>query len=397
MRMLVIGAGMVGWAAAYDMARAARVESITIADCNEQTVNEAVARIGQWTRTGKVRSITLDAADMTAARGARLRHDGVLSTVPSFLNLDLAKAAIESKYHFVDVGGNNTVVKQELALHDDAADAGVAIFADCGLSPGLVSIVGGELLRRVGGNSDTLRTYVGALPQNPPPPLDYQLVLSVEGLSNQYCGPAGILHEGKMSTIGPLTQVETFTMDGFPELEAFHASGCTSTLSETFQGQVGECFEKILRYPGRLAKLRALYDFDLFASEKRSLKGVQVARRQVMSRPFQDKFAGDQPDVTILRVEAELHNVVASFSMVDYTDSVTKMTSRVRATAWPASNVLQMLIAGEISKRGVIRQELDIPAQLFLNEMAVRGVGIGYRIETKQELCHEVMADVQVS
>jgi len=82
---------------------------------------------------------------------------------------------------------------------------------------------------------------------------------------------------------------------------------------------------------------------------------------------------------------------------VDYTDSVTKMTSRVRATAWPASNVLQMLIAGEISKRGVIRQELDIPAQLFLNEMAVRGVGIGYCIETKQELCHEVMADVQVS
>ena len=147
MRILVIGAGMVGRAAADNMARAARVESITIADCNEQTVNEAVARIGQWTRTGKIRGITLDTADMTAARGAMLGHDGVLSAVPSFLNLDLAKAAIESKCHFADVGGTNTVVKHELALHDDPADARVAIAADCGLSPGLASILGGELLR----------------------------------------------------------------------------------------------------------------------------------------------------------------------------------------------------------------------------------------------------------
>ena len=37
-------------------------------------------------------------------------------------------------------------------------------------------------------------------------------------------------------TVEPLTEVEPFQMDGFPELEAFHTSGGTSTLPETFQG-----------------------------------------------------------------------------------------------------------------------------------------------------------------
>ena len=94
----------------------------------------------------------------------------------------------------------------------------------------------------------------------------------------------------------------------------------------------------------------------------------------MMSRLFEEKFTSDEPEVTLLRVEAHHGDVVASFSMVDYTDPVTGITSMMRTTAWPASIVLQMLIGGEISKRGGVRQEIDIPAQLFLDEMASREV-----------------------
>ncbi len=54
----------------------------------------------------------------------------------------------------------------------------------------------------------------------------------------------------------------------------------------------------------------------------------------------------------------------------------------MRTTAWPASIVLQMLSMAEIAKRGGVRQEVDVPAQLFLNEMAQRGITINYRIES---------------
>jgi hypothetical protein len=56
-----------------------------------------------------------------------------------------------------------------------------------------------------------------------------------------------------------------------------------------------------------------------------------------------------------------------------------------------------MLIGGEISKRGSVRQEIDIPAQLFLNEVALRGVSIRYRIEYIESAGEEVLAAAQES
>jgi lysine 6-dehydrogenase len=395
MKILVVGAGMMGWAAAFDMARSPRVEAVTLADSNAQRLHDAVARINQLTGNRKVTPIEVDAADPTAVLPLMRGHDGVLSAVPYFFNLELAKAAIEAGCHFADLGGNNTVVKREFALHGQAQAAGVAIAPDCGLSPGMASILGGELLRRIGGKADALKIYVGGLPQKPLPPFNYQLVFSVEGLINEYSEPAKILRDGKLLTVEPLTEVEPFCMNGFPELEAFHTSGGTSTLPETFQGQVGECFEKTLRYPGHVRMLRSLYDLGLFSGVKRTVNGSQVAPRQMMSRLFEEKFASEEPEVTLLRVEAHHDTVVASFSMVDYTDPVTGLTSMMRTTAWPASIVLQMLIGCEISKRGVVRQEVDVPAQLFLSEMASRDVLISYRIESVEDLPEKALAATQ--
>ena len=152
-----------------------------------------------------------------------------LSAVPYRLNLGLAKAAIQARCHFADLGGNNTVVRQELALAGKAEKREVALAPDCGLSPGMASILGGELVRRLGGRADALRLYVGGLPEKPMPPFHYQLVFSVEGLINEYVEPARILRKGKLVTMEPLTEPEEFHMPGFAPLIAFQTSGGTST------------------------------------------------------------------------------------------------------------------------------------------------------------------------
>jgi hypothetical protein len=53
------------------------------------------------------------------------------------------------------------------------------------------------------------------------------------------------------------------------------------------------------------------------------------------------------------------------------------------------------LISGEISQRGGVHQEVDIPAQLFLNAMALREVVIRYRIELVEELREEALTAAQ--
>jgi len=396
MKLLVLGSGMMGSAAAYDMARAPQVDAVTLADSDSRRAREVAARVNRMTGGRKVRAVTLDASDEKAATRVMRGHDAALSAVPYFLNLGLARAAIEARCHLADLGGNNTVVRQELALAKKAEKRGVAIAPDCGLSPGMASILGGELVRRLGGRADALRLYVGGLPSQPTPPFHYQLVFSVEGLINEYVEPARILRKGRLVTIDPLTEPEDFRISGFPPLVAFHTSGGTSTLPETFEGKVGECFEKTLRYPGHFDLLCELKDLGLFSCEKMKIGKVEIAPRAVMSKIFEGKFASKGPDVCLMRIEAHesvrragvrgllggrMRGRVASYTMVDHYDPKTDMSAMMRTTAFPASIVVQMLASGAISKRGGVLQERDVPADLFLEEIEKRGVKIDYTIE----------------
>jgi lysine 6-dehydrogenase len=396
MKLLVIGSGMMGSAAAYDMARQEQVESVTLADADFKRAKEVAARVNRIIGARKLRAMAIDASDQKSAARLMRGHDGALSAVPYFLNLGLAKAAVEARCHFTDLGGNNTVVRQELTLAKKAEQRGVAIAPDCGLSPGMASVLGGELVRRLGGRADALKLYVGGLPEKPMPPFHYQLVFSVEGLINEYAEPARILRKGKLVTIEPLTEPEEFHMTGFPPLIAFHTSGGTSTMPETFQGKVGECFEKTLRYPGHYDLLCELKDLGMFSGQKVSVNGTQIAPRAMLSKIFEGKFAGKGPDVCIMRIEAHesvhspgvrgllggrLKGRIASFTLVDHYDPKTDMSAMMRTTAFPASIVLQMIASGAIARRGAVLQERDVPADLFLEEMSRRRIRIDYAVE----------------
>ena len=396
MKLLVIGSGMMGSAAAYDMARQEHVGAVTLADSDVKRAKDVAARVNRITESRKVRAVALDASKPKAAARLMKGHDGALSAVPYFLNLGLAQAAISAGCHFCDLGGNNTVVRQELALAKTAEKKGVGLAPDCGLSPGMASILGGELVRRLGGRADALRLYVGGLPEKPMPPFHYQLVFSVEGLINEYVEPARILRKGKLVTIEPLTEPEEFHMDGFAPLVAFQTSGGTSTLPETFEGHVGECFEKTLRYPGHYDLLCELKELGLFSNEKLRVNGSEVVPRAVLSKIFEGKFAGKGPDVCIMRLEAhesvkapgvrgllggKLKGRVATFTMVDHYDPKSDMSAMMRTTAFPASIVLQMMCSGAIEKRGAVLQERDVPAEAFLAEIERRGIRIEYRLE----------------
>lgn len=376
MKLLVIGAGMMGSAAAYDMARSPQVESVTLADLDRSRVRVAVHHINKLLGTKKVVVAKLDASRPTDAAKLMRGHTGVLSAVPYFFNLGLCRAAIDSGCHFADLGGNNTVVRQEYELSRAALKKNLAIAPDCGLSPGMASILAGELMREVGGKADALKLYVGGLPEKPKPPFLYQLVFSVEGLINEYVEPAKILRKGKIQEIEPLTEPEPFFLPGFDPMVAFHTSGGTSTMPENFKGKVGECFEKTLRYPSHYELIRGLHDLGFFSSDKIKIGKAEVTPRAVTSHLFLKKLSGSEPDVTIMRIEAHNSGCITSFTLIDHYDPATKMTSMMRTTAWPASIVLQMICSGGISKRGGIYQELDVPARKFIEEMEARGVKI---------------------
>ena len=246
MKILVLGAGRMGHGAVYDLAHnSPEVKEITIADSDLAKAEAVSAAVN----SPKITATQLDAADFHQVLSVMDTHDAAISCINYWFNASLSRAAIKANCHFCDLGGNNYIVDEQLALDAEARAANVSIIPDCGLAPGMVSVLAMHGAKRFD-ETEEIHIRVGGLPQNPRPPLDYQLVFSVEGLINEYVETARVIRRGEIAEVDSMTELETLSFDDFPALEAFQTSGGTSTLPETFHGKIRELDYKTIRYAG---------------------------------------------------------------------------------------------------------------------------------------------------
>ncbi len=376
MRLLVLGAGMMGRAIAYDLSRREEPEAILITD-REKGRAEAVA---DWLADRRVVPCRLDVTAPRAARELMADCDVAISAVPYFLNLPLARAAVESATHFCDLGGNNRIVAQELELDERARTAGVTLIPDCGLAPGLVNLLTAAAIERFD-EVNAVRIRVGGLPQHPRPPLSYQLVFSAHGLLNEYMEEATILRDGRIATVPSLTGCEEISFPPpYERLEAFHTSGGSSTLPQTLEGRVRFLDYKTIRYPGHAAKVAAMAQLGFFDTAPCRLEQGEIVPRELAAHLFTERLSFDEPDVVLLRVTAE--GSVAgrarevAYEMVDTYDEETELSAMMRTTGFPVAQIGMMLASGQISTRGALPQEVCVPTAAFLSGLKARGLTI---------------------
>ena len=379
MRVLVLGAGRMGLGAAYDLAHNSEgVELLTIAD-----VDEGRARaVAETLRDGRVRPAQVDVEDRARVVELMRGHDAALSCVTYFHNLGLARAAIEARTHFCDLGGNNTVVDAELALDEEARAAGVNVVPDCGLAPGMVSVLAAHGAARFS-QLEEIHIRVGGLPQQPRPPLDYQIVFSVEGLINEYVERARVIRDGELVEVESMTELESLDFPApYGQMEAFQTSGGTSTLPETFLGKVRELDYKTIRYPGHCERFKLLIDLGLAASEAVAVGDVQVSPRRLLGELLNRHLPADEPDLVFIRLEfaGELAGGGGAkrlrYDIIDRFDPRTGLSAMQRTTAFPASLVAQMMAQGLTTRRGAVPQERCIPPDAFVAALAARGIRI---------------------
>src|SRR5437763_6728743 len=253
MNILVLGAGRMGLGAVHDLARQPDVASVTVADVDEARARAVAERAG-----AKGRAVALDVSDRAAVTALMREHAAAISCVNYWLNVDLARAAVDAGTNFCDLGGNNAVVDAELALDAAARANGVNVIPDCGLAPGMTQVLVAHAVSRLQ-SVDEIHIRVGGLPLAPKPPLDYQLVFSVEGLINEYVERARVIRDGKIVEVDSMTEIESLDFpEPFGRMEAFQTSGGTSTLPETFLGKVKALDYKTIRYPGHCDKFKTM-------------------------------------------------------------------------------------------------------------------------------------------
>jgi lysine 6-dehydrogenase len=387
----VLGAGRMGLGAAYDLAHnSVGVESVTVAD-----VDEGRARaVAETLKSERVRAAHVNVEDGARTVELMRGHDAAISCVTYFHNLSLARAAIEARTNFCDLGGNNTVVDAELALDAEARAADVNIIPDCGLAPGMVSVLAAHGAARFT-RLDELHIRVGGLPQAPRPPLDYQIVFSVEGLINEYVERARVIRDGRIIEVESMTEVEALDFpEPFGRMEAFQTSGGTSTLPETFTGRVRELDYKTIRYPGHCERFRLLIDLGLCDSNTFDVGGVAVPPRKLLGELLYRHLPADEPDVVLIRLEfvgrlndndegaagresdEQARASRLRYDIIDRFDERAGLSAMQRTTAFPASVIAQMMARGLTTQKGAVPQERCIPPEAFVRELAARDIRI---------------------
>ena len=163
MKILVLGAGRMGFGAVYDLAHnSPDVSAVTVADADFAKAEYVAKTID----SPKITPIQLDVAKFEKTSNVMQEHDSAISCVNYWFNTELSEIAIETNTNFCDLGGNNYVVDKQLALDEKAKLAGINIIPDCGLAPGMVSILAMHGANRFD-EIEEIHIRVGGLPQNP--------------------------------------------------------------------------------------------------------------------------------------------------------------------------------------------------------------------------------------
>ncbi len=374
MRMLVLGAGLQGSACAYDLLRQAEVERVTLADVDPKRLPAFLKK-----KVGKRLALARVDVKQTARLRALMRgHDAVMNASPYHFNYAVAKAAAQTGLHCADLGGNTEIVQRQKTLDGAARKKGVSIIPDCGLAPGMVNIIAAEGIRRVG-DADTVKIFVGGLPQHPEPPLNYQIVYSLEGALDYYTTPSWVLRDGQPARVDALSEVESVE---FPApvgtLEAFHTGGGISTMPWAYAGRVRSMEYKTLRYPGHVAIMRPVRELGLLAMKPVSVKGTKIVPRDAFIATVSPKLTKpNAPDLVALRVEVTGRGGRrVAWQLIDYADEKGGISAMMRTTGYSLAITGLMQVDGRISAKGAHTPDEAVPFGPYVDELKKRGVEI---------------------
>lgn len=368
-----------GRAIAFDFCRQKDVTQVTLLERDPKSLKEAAAFI----KSPKLKTQTADLSKAGKIAPKIKGHAAVASALPYFLNLEATKAAILTRAHFMDLGGNDGVVRAQRKLDKAAKKAGVAIIPEVGLAPGLASILACGGMRHLDAVEE-IHMRVGGLPLHPKPPFNYQAVFSLDGLINEYVEPSKVLKDGKLVSLASMGGLEELHFpEPFGKMEAFYTSGGAAALPEMLKGKVEEMDYKTIRYPGHAEKIRAGIEMGLASQTEITIGKVKVAPRAVWIKLLSELLPKTGPDVILLRVWLDgfkdEKKTRLTYEMMEKADS--KFTAMMKATAFPASIISLLLARGEISQSGALRQEEAVPFQKFIAELETRGLRIQSKFE----------------
>src|SRR6202522_1582074 len=300
MKIVVLGAGLMGRAVVHDLAGAREVRDIVVADFDRERAQEVARKFGD----GKASGLFADVRDTRRLAKVLRGCEVVVNCTQYNWNLEVMRAALAARVHYMDLGGLYHMTKKQFALDRDFRRIGKLAIPGMGGAPGITNVMARALADKME-RVDSIRVYnAGADEQKYDSPIAYSFSI------------ATILDELTMSPIhfvggryiekAMLSEPESGTFPApIGKITLRHSIHSElGTLAESFRKKgVREVFFKINYDPKLVELVRNLVDAGFAGRDPIAVNGAQVAPRAVLLALMQKKDPTKTPlDVEALRV-----------------------------------------------------------------------------------------------
>jgi saccharopine dehydrogenase-like NADP-dependent oxidoreductase len=389
MTITVLGAGSIGASVVRELCtRSDDVTRVQVCDTRSQALQ---ALHEQADDESSLRSFQVDIRDTGVLSQIVQGSDCVISCVPAKHNPELAELCLEVGVHFCDLGGDDSLISKELALHDRAREKGVWVVPNCGLAPGLVNVLCLHGIDQLD-HAEAAHLRVGDVPLHPKPPFNFRISWSAERILADYTNPARLIEQGQVVEADALSRREEIEFGApFGTMEAFCTQGGLSTLTDTLAGRVDALDHKTIRWPGHAHQMRFVIGLGLAENRKIGVR-THLTYRDLLVRRLRKRLGGDYEDAVLLRVllrgEMEGRPTSLVYEMIERYDAATQQTAMMRCTAIPTVVAALFLARGApTATGGADVPENVLPRKQFLQAVADRGLNI-------EDERHENLRDV---
>ncbi len=346
MKIVVLGAGMVGSAMVRDLAPEA---DVTVIDRDQGALDRLAARVS----CSGIRADLREIGDLAPYVSD---CDLVICAVPGFVGFETLEKVIRAGKDVVDI---SFFAEDAFRLDDLARDMGVTAVVDCGVAPGLCNLIAGYVAGRLD-RLERYACYVGGLPQVRQWPYEYKAVFSPIDVLEEYTRPARYVSNGEVVVRPALSEVELIDFSGVGTLEAFNTDGLR-TLVRTLDAPFMK--EKTLRYPGHAQLMRVFRESGFFGTEPLEVEGQRVRPIDLTSSLLFEawKMAPGERDQTVFQVIVEGprdgRRFRITYDLLDRYDTETDTSSMARTTGYTCTIVARQLLRGLFTQKGICPPE----------------------------------------
>ncbi|MHA1398338.1 MAG: saccharopine dehydrogenase family protein, partial [Candidatus Heimdallarchaeaceae archaeon] len=349
MKIIVLGAGLVGSVIARDLAEKPE-NRVTIADINLERLHQLQVKYDlETTNTDLSNPILL--ADLVEG------YDLVIGALPGFLGFQTLKTVIESKKNVIDI---SFFEEDPFQLDELAKQNEVTAIVDCGVAPGLSNIILGHTYSILDKTNEFL-CYVGGLPKIREWPFEYKAPFSPIDVLEEYTRFARYVEDGKTIIKPALSEPELLDFPEVGTLEAFNTDGLR-TLLKTMD--IPNMKEKTLRYPGHIEKMKMLRESGFFDKKPVKIGESTIKPIDLTSKLLFEKWKmkEEDEDITVMKIvvkgEKEDREITYEYYLFDEYDKEKKVISMARTTGYTCTAAARLIKEGIFSQKGIIAPEI---------------------------------------